>query len=77
MKRNLAWRTTLGTVFAGVFLLQWTTSASDKTAVSVTYTKDVAAILRYLSPAGRNSSDVAAELQRSAPVGQVDSRSRG
>lgn len=45
MKRNLAWRTTLGTVFAGVFLLQWTTSASDKTAVSVTYTKDVAAIL--------------------------------
>ena len=45
MKRNLAWRTTAGVFVAAVFLLQWTTSASDKTAVSVTYTKDVAAIL--------------------------------
>lgn len=45
MKRNLAWITTAGLIVAAVFLLQWTTSASDKTVVSVTYTKDVAPIL--------------------------------
>jgi hypothetical protein len=53
MKRNLAWRTTAGPIVligsaligAAVFLLQCTTSASDKTAVAVTYTKDVAPIL--------------------------------
>ena len=45
MKRNWAWRTTAGTFIAAVFLLQWTTSASDKSATSVTFTKDVAPIL--------------------------------
>lgn len=45
MKRNWAWRMIAGVFVAAIFLLQWTTNASDKTAVSVTYTKDVAAIL--------------------------------
>jgi mono/diheme cytochrome c family protein len=45
MKRNWGWRLTAGLFVAAVFLLQWTTSASDKTATSVTFAKDVAPIL--------------------------------
>src|SRR5437588_12458758 len=45
MKRNWAWRATAATFIAAVFLLQWTTSASDKSTGSVTLTKDVAPIL--------------------------------
>lgn len=45
MKRNLAWRLTAAFFVAAVFLLQWTTSASDKTTASVTFAKDVAPIL--------------------------------
>src|ERR1041384_3547799 len=45
MKLSFAWRTALGIVFAAIFLLQWTTSASDKTTASVTFSKDVAPIL--------------------------------
>ena len=45
MKLNFAWRTAIGIVFAAILLVQWTTSASDKTTASVTFTKDVAPIL--------------------------------
>ena len=45
MKRNWAWCATAATFIAAVFLLQWTTSASDKSATSVTFTKDVAPIV--------------------------------
>ena len=67
-------------IVAAILLFQWSTSASDKASNTVTFAKDVASDpvqeLRGVSSAGRDRSDVAAQLQRSSSVGEIDSRSR-
>lgn len=66
----------LGAVFTVMLSLAFSGSGSadnaDRATKAVTYTKDVGSILNrncIVPPAGRDRSDVAHELQRSAAVG--------